>query len=60
VSAYFTLAVLAGQVNGAELDSLVSSFPAEIGTSEYVIKLKEIVEEFEQLLLIHRTMQIIH
>jgi len=45
VSAYFALAVLAGQVNGAELDSIVSSFPAEIGTSEYVIKLKEIVQE---------------
>jgi peroxiredoxin len=45
VSAYFTLAVLAGQVEGAELDSIVSKFTPEISASEYVIKLKEMIQE---------------
>lgn len=45
VSAYITLAMLAGQVDGAELDSIVSKFTPEISTSEYVIKLKEMVQE---------------
>ena len=45
VSAYITLAMLAGQVGGAELDSIVGKFTPEIGTSEYVIKLKEMIQE---------------
>lgn len=45
VSAYITLAMLAGQVDGTELDSIVSKFAPEIGPSEYVIKLKEMVQE---------------
>jgi peroxiredoxin len=45
VSAYITLAMLAGQVDGSVLDSIVSKFVPEIGASEYVIKLKEIVQE---------------
>ena len=45
VSAYITLAMLAGQVDGPELDSIVSKFSPEIGTSEYVVKLKEMVLE---------------
>jgi peroxiredoxin len=45
VSAYITIAQLAAQVGAAELDSIVSKFPTEISTSEYVVKLKELVEE---------------
>ena len=45
VSAYITLAMLAGQVGGAELDSIVGKFTPEIGASEYVIKLKEMIQE---------------
>lgn len=45
VSAYITLAMLAGQVDGTELDSIVSKFTPEISTSEYVIKLKEMIQE---------------
>jgi len=45
VSAYITLAMLAGQVDGTELDSIVSRFTPEISASEYVIKLKEMVQE---------------
>ena len=45
VSAYITLAMLAGQVDGTELDSIVSKFTPEISASEYVIKLKEMVQE---------------
>jgi len=45
VSAYITIAQLATQIEGAELDSIVSKFPAEISTSEYVVKLKKIVQE---------------
>jgi len=45
VSAYITLVQLANQVEGAELDSITSKFPPEISTSEYVVKLKEMVLE---------------
>jgi peroxiredoxin len=41
VSAYLTLVQLAPQLDGAELDSLITKFPAEISQSDYVIKLKE-------------------
>lgn len=44
VSAYLTLAQLAQQIEGPELDSIIAKFPAEISQSEYVIKLKEIAE----------------
>jgi len=45
VSAYITIAQLSTQLEGTELDSIVSKFPPEISTSEYVVKLKEIVLE---------------
>jgi peroxiredoxin len=45
VSAYIALVQLSSQLEGAELDSIVSKYPAEISTSEYVVKLKEIVSE---------------
>lgn len=41
VAAYIALVQLANQIDGAELDSIASKFPAEISTSEYVIKVKE-------------------
>ena len=45
VSAYIALVQLANQIEAAELDSIASKFPAEISTSEYVVKIKEIVAE---------------
>jgi thiol-disulfide isomerase/thioredoxin len=45
VSAYITLAQLANQVEGAELDSITRKFAPEISTSPYVVKLKEIIQE---------------
>ena len=45
VSPYITLFQLANQLDGAELDSIVSKFAPEIGKSEYVIKLKELIQE---------------
>jgi peroxiredoxin len=45
VSAYITLAMLAGQIDGTELDSIVSNFAPEFSTSEYVVKLKEMIQE---------------
>ncbi|HZL09794.1 MAG TPA: TlpA disulfide reductase family protein [Prolixibacteraceae bacterium] len=45
VSAYIAMVQLASQVDGAELDSIVSRFSPEVSNSEYVVKLKEIVEE---------------
>ena len=44
VSPYITLMQLAPQLEGAELDSIIAKFPAEISQSEYVIKLKEITQ----------------
>lgn len=44
VAAYITLVQLSSQIESAELDSIVSKFPQEIGQSEYVIKLKEIAD----------------
>ena len=44
VAAYLTLMQLTSQLKDAELDSIVAKFPAEIDQSEYVIKLKEMVE----------------
>lgn len=45
VAAYITLVQLASQVEGAELDSITSKFAPEISTSEYVVKLKEMIAE---------------
>lgn len=45
VSPYITLVQLSSQVEASELDSIVSKFAPEISTSEYVVKLKEIVLE---------------
>ncbi len=45
VSPYITLFQLAPQLDGAELDSITSKFAPEIGKSEYVIKLKELIQE---------------
>lgn len=45
VSAYITLVQLSSQLDGTELESIVSKYPPEISTSEYVVKLKEIVLE---------------
>jgi peroxiredoxin len=44
VSAYLTLVRLATQIDPVELDSIASKFPAEISSSEYVIKLKEVIQ----------------
>ncbi len=41
VAAYITLVQLAPQLEVSELDSIVAKFPAEINSSEYVTKLKE-------------------
>lgn len=45
VSAYITLFQLANQIDGTELDSIASKFAPEIGKSEYVVKVKAIVQE---------------
>ena len=45
VSAYITLYQLASQVDETELDSIVSKFPTDLGKSEYVVKLKELIAE---------------
>jgi peroxiredoxin len=45
VAGYITLAMLAGQIDGAELDSIVGRFSPEISASEYVVKLKEVIQE---------------
>lgn len=45
VAAYITLLQLANQIDGTELDSITSRFVPEISTSEYVVKLKELVQE---------------
>lgn len=45
VSAYIALIQLANQVEADELDSIASRFAPEIGTSEYVVKIKEMVAE---------------
>lgn len=44
VAAYITLVQLSNQIEGSELDSIVSKFPQEISQSEYVVKLKEIAD----------------
>lgn len=44
VAAYITLIQLSGQIESAEMDSIVNKFPQEIAQSEYVIRLKEIAE----------------
>jgi thiol-disulfide isomerase/thioredoxin len=48
VAAYITYMQLSTQLEGAELDSIVSKFPPQISKSEYVIKLKEIVESLKR------------
>jgi peroxiredoxin len=45
VSAYITLFQLANQLDATELDSIASKFAPEISKSEYVVKLKEIIQE---------------
>ena len=45
VSAYIALFQLADQIDGTELDSITSKFAPEISKSEYVVKLKELVQE---------------
>ena len=45
VSPYITLFQLANQLDGSELDSIASKFAPEISKSEYVVKLKEIINE---------------
>lgn len=44
VSPYITLLQLVEQVDVAELESIAANFAPEISNSEYVIKLKEIIE----------------
>ena len=48
VAAYITLMQLSSQIEGAELDSIVAKFPAEISKSEYVIKIKEIADAMKK------------
>ncbi len=45
VSAYITIFQLANQLDATELDSITSKFAPEISKSEYVVKLKEIIQE---------------
>lgn len=45
VAAYIALVQLANQIEGSELDSIASKFAPELSTSEYVVKLKEIIQE---------------
>jgi peroxiredoxin len=45
VAAYIARYQLAEQAGDAELDSIVTSFPAEIAESEYVKELKKMIEE---------------
>jgi peroxiredoxin len=45
VSAFIVFAGMVDQLKDDELDSIVSNFSPEIGNSEYIIKLKEIVAE---------------
>ncbi len=44
VAAFIAFAQLANQVDIAELDAITSKFPAEISKSEYVLKLKELIQ----------------
>ena len=45
VSAYVSVSQLAAQIKEDELEAIVSKFPAELNTSEYVVKLKELIQE---------------
>lgn len=45
VAAYIALFQLANQIDGAELEELTNAFSPEISKSEYVVKLKELVQE---------------
>lgn len=45
VAAYIALVQLANQIEATELDSIAAKFAPEISTSEYVVKLKEIIQE---------------
>jgi len=49
VSAYIALVQLSNQIEGAELESIVAHYPAEISNSEYVLKLKEIAGELKKI-----------
>jgi len=48
VAAYIALVQLSSQIEGAELDSIVTKFPAEISKSVYVIKVKEIADAMKK------------
>lgn len=48
VAAYIALVQLARELDGNELDLIVSKFPAEISTSEYVIQLKKMAEDMKK------------
>jgi peroxiredoxin len=48
VSAYVILWQLAGQIEGAELDSIVAKYPAEISKSEYVAQVKKMADEMRK------------
>jgi peroxiredoxin len=45
VAPYITLVQLANQIEASELETLTNLFPAELANTEYVIKLKEIVDQ---------------
>ena len=45
VSPYITLFQLADQIDVAELDSIAGKFAPELSNSEYVIKIKELIQE---------------
>jgi len=45
VSAFITISQMIEQLDDAELETITNSFTPEIASSEYVVKLKEIVQE---------------
>ncbi len=45
VAAYITAGQLAMQIDENELESIVSKFPPEFNTTDYVIKLKDMIQE---------------
>jgi peroxiredoxin len=48
VAAYIALVQLANQMEGNELESLTNLFAPELATSEYVVKLKEMVAQLKK------------
>jgi len=49
VSAYVTEEQLAPQIDEVELEAIVNKFPPEISSSEYVVKLKEKIEDQKRI-----------